>query len=67
MVTIDNNYVPQGWQCPICKRVYSPTTQMCMYCGEEQKTTITTSSTPASRVVVNGVYWERDKEDGNVD
>ena len=24
---------PQGWQCPICKRVYSPTTLMCYYCG----------------------------------
>lgn len=24
---------PQGWQCPICKRVYSPTTPCCFYCG----------------------------------
>lgn len=24
---------PQGWQCPICKRVYSPTTPLCFYCG----------------------------------
>lgn len=24
---------PQGWQCPICKRVYSPLTPMCYYCG----------------------------------
>lgn len=32
--------VQQGWQCPICKRVYSPTTMMCMYCGNtELKTT----------------------------
>ena len=23
----------QGWQCPICGRVYSPTTMMCLYCG----------------------------------
>lgn len=27
------NFAPQGWQCPICKRVYSPTTPMCYYCG----------------------------------
>lgn len=27
------HYVQQGWQCPCCKRVYSPTTSMCMYCG----------------------------------
>lgn len=24
---------PQGWQCPICKRVYSPFTPMCYHCG----------------------------------
>lgn len=27
------DFTPQGWQCPICKRVYSPTTPMCYYCG----------------------------------
>lgn len=26
-------FAQQGWQCPICKRVYSPFTQMCLYCG----------------------------------
>lgn len=65
-MTIDNNYVSQGWQCPICKRVYSPTTQMCMYCGGEQKTTITTSFTTANRVV-NGLCWESESENGNDD
>lgn len=34
---------PQGWQCPICKRIYSPTTPMCFYCNGETKT-ITTSN-----------------------
>lgn len=38
------NIAPQGWQCPICKRVYSPTTPMCTYCGGEQKTVTTTST-----------------------
>ena len=33
----------QGWQCPICKRVYSPQTMMCFYCGGECKTTTTTA------------------------
>ena len=28
-----NPGVSQGWQCPICGRVYSPMTPMCMYCG----------------------------------
>ncbi|HEU4602626.1 MAG TPA: hypothetical protein VFS24_11685 [Steroidobacteraceae bacterium] len=26
---------PQGWQCPMCRRVYSPTQPMCMYCPED--------------------------------
>lgn len=34
--------VQQGWQCPICKRVYSPLTFMCYYCGDN---TVTTTST----------------------
>lgn len=37
--TINNQptVVQQGWQCPICGRVYSPFTPMCYYCGGEQK------------------------------
>lgn len=30
--------VQQGWQCPLCKRVYSPFTPCCFYCGEEGMT-----------------------------
>ena len=32
----DNIFVNKGWQCPICGRVYSPTTPMCFYCGKEK-------------------------------
>ena len=39
---------PQGWQCPVCKRVYSPTTAMCMFCGNEESKA-TTYSTPVYR------------------
>lgn len=31
--------VQQGWQCPICKKVYSPTTIMCLYCGDTKYNT----------------------------
>ena len=27
----------QGWQCPLCKRIYSPRQEMCLYCGGEGK------------------------------
>lgn len=33
---------PHGWQCPICKRVYSPTTPCCFYCGESMKVDVIT-------------------------
>ena len=41
----DNIFVNMGWQCPICKRVYSPFTKMCMYCGNREVETITLPNT----------------------
>ena len=38
-------FAQQGWQCPICKRVYSPTTPMCYYCGNGATTNIETPKT----------------------
>ena len=35
---------PQGWVCPKCGRVYSPTTPMCYYCGGEQTSTVSTGT-----------------------
>ena len=37
-------FTPQGWQCPICKRVYAPTTPMCYYCGNSETKTSTSST-----------------------
>lgn len=38
--------VQQGWQCPICKRIYAPHTSMCYYCGGDNgQTTVTTDNT----------------------
>ena len=33
MNNIGEQWVQKGWQCPVCNRVYSPTTVMCLYCG----------------------------------
>ena len=41
---LDDYMAQQGWQCPICKRVYSPFTMMCYYCGGEQNVTTTTGT-----------------------
>lgn len=40
----NSNFVQQGWQCPICKRIYAPNTPMCYYCGNEVITTKTSIS-----------------------
>ncbi len=40
---MDNyNLAQQGWQCPICKRVYSPFTPCCLSCGAEGSTKTST-------------------------
>lgn len=31
-------FVQQGWQCPKCHRIYSPSTPMCFYCYQEEPT-----------------------------
>jgi len=40
----DFNFTPQGWECPKCKRVYSPTTIMCIACPQHTKTITTTTT-----------------------
>lgn len=35
----------QGWQCPLCNRIYGPFVQECYHCNN-QKTTLTTSTYP---------------------
>ena len=32
--------IPTGWQCPLCKRIYNPRQEMCLYCGGEKKEVI---------------------------
>ena len=38
-------WVPIGWKCPVCKRVFSPSTTMCMFCGGVQKEVVNTTET----------------------
>lgn len=46
-----DNFVQQGWQCPICNRVYAPNTPMCYYCGGN-----TVISTGVSSI---GINWQK--------
>ena len=37
---LDNfNFVPQGWECPKCGRVYAPSSPMCWFCPTQTTTT----------------------------
>lgn len=38
------DFVPQGWECPKCKRVYSPQTMMCIACPQYTKSETTTNT-----------------------
>ena len=50
------DFAQQGWQCPICKRVYSPTTPMCYYCGNGVPYTV--SSTTVGDSVIDWLHHE---------
>ena len=63
------NFASQGWQCPICKRVYSPSTAMCFNCPNNG-TTVTTGSTtltptPGKKTItLKGVSKRKRAKDG---
>ncbi len=46
------DFTPQGWECPKCKRVYSPTTIMCIACPS--LTGSTSNSTTGTPIGVGG-------------
>lgn len=51
------DFTTQGWECPRCKRVYSPTTMMCIACPQyTQGKTSTGTSGPIVTSVGVGVY-----------
>ena len=52
------NFIPQGWECPKCKRIYSPTTQMCSYCPQNV-TSVTTTETATGTIATftTGNTW----------
>ena len=52
------SFAQQGWQCPICKRIYSPHTFMCYYCSNQETVVSTgteykTTTTSNRKVIVN--------------
>lgn len=45
----DFNFAPQGWQCPVCKRVYAPSTPWCYFCGGSTVTSTTTTTSDPNK------------------
>lgn len=41
----------QGWQCPVCKRVYSPFVGMCQFCGGEDLLTSKSYNYTTSNII----------------
>ena len=37
----DQPFIKEGWLCPVCRRVFSPDTPWCYFCGGEAKTVTT--------------------------
>jgi ribosomal protein L37AE/L43A len=45
--TMSEIQAQQGWQCPMCGRVYAPWMAQCLYCGNERLGyTYTTETNP---------------------
>lgn len=42
--------INQGWECPKCSRIYSPTTPMCLHCVPGRIETITTTGTGGTNI-----------------
>lgn len=52
---------PRGWQCPLCSKVYSPTTPMCFTCPQTTKAqshTGTQTDTPDTARADKPWFWK---------
>jgi hypothetical protein len=53
---LQTSFIPQGWECPKCNRVYSPTTSMCSHCPEHTQGVTNTSITFSSSGLKHNFY-----------
>ena len=50
MYNPDYGFIQQGWECPKCHRIYSPTQSFCLYCNDRR---VTYSSTAKPEWIYN--------------
>ena len=60
-------FAPQGWQCPVCKRVYSPTTPIWWYCDNGETVTSTNVTTIKDQSGMDILEWGKSKTITNTD
>ena len=48
------NNIQQGWQCPVCKRVYAPWVSSCDKCGRDEAKNNTTFRAVTTPATING-------------
>lgn len=53
-------FIPQGWECPRCHRVYSPSQPFCLYCNDKRITYRSTTAIPT------WIYKEKDTTTGSI-
>lgn len=51
--------INQGWECPKCSRIYSPTTPMCLHCVPSRVETITTTGAATANSIKERSQSER--------
>lgn len=61
---MNDELIQKGWECPKCGRVYSPSTLMCYYCGNE-KTFATTDLSFMLNIPAGFNLLEGEKNDTN--
>ena len=54
-MSYNNTYIEQGWQCPICKNVMSPTTGFCLWCRREKE--VAASNVSDMKLTTNMSGW----------
>lgn len=60
--------VNKGWQCPICERVYSPSTPICFSCNNKQATEcVDENLVPFDKICeyLNSHLWTTSDADGD--
>jgi hypothetical protein len=59
---IQTSFISQGWECPKCKRVYSPTTPMCSHCPEHTQGYASSGSSYTVSSITYSHEFESDKK-----